>query len=139
MAANIIEIMILDFILLKGEYSIYKFKRDSPIPEWIYDSDFYSVTRTADELSIICKHVDLNMGIDIKTDSHWRILKINSVLELSLIGIIATVSKILEENKIPIFTISTFDTDYILVKDRDLNKTVSALRYAGHNLLAENL
>ena len=138
MAINIIEIMILDFILLKGEYSIYRFKRDSPIPEWIYDSDFYSVTRTTDELSIICKPVDLIMGNDIKIDNHWRILKIDGVLDLSLIGIIATVSIILKENKIPIFTISTFDTDYILVKDQDLNKTVAALRHAGHKILTEN-
>jgi len=138
LAINIIEIMILDFILLKGEYSIYRFKRDSPIPEWIYDSDFYSVTRTTDELSIICKPVDLIMGNDIKIDNHWRILKIEGVLDLSLIGIIATVSTILKDNKIPIFTISTFDTDYILVKDRDLNKTVAALRHAGHKLLTEN-
>jgi len=130
--------MILDFILLKGEYSIYRFKRDSPIPEWIYDSDFYSVTRTTDELSIICKPVDLIMGNDIKIDNHWRILKIDGVLDLSLIGIIATVSTILKDNKIPIFTISTFDTDYILLKDLDLNKTVAALRHAGHKLLTEN-
>jgi hypothetical protein len=129
--------MILDFTLLRGEYSIYRFKRDSPIPEWIDYSDFYSVTRTSDELSIICKPVDLILGIDIKIDNHWRILKINGVLDLSLIGIIATVSTILKENKIPIFTISTFDTDYILVKDRDLNKTVTALRHAGHKILTE--
>lgn len=129
--------MILDFTLLKGEYSIYRFRRDSPIPEWIFDSDFYSVTRTSDELSIISKPVDLIIGIDIKINNHWRILKINGVLELSLIGIIATVSTILKENKIPIFTVSTFDTDYILVKDRDLNKTVAALRHAGHKILTE--
>ena len=129
--------MVLDFVLLKGDYSIYRFKRDSPIPEWIYDSDFYSVTRTSDELSIICKTVDLNMGIDIETDNNWRILKINGVMELSLIGIIATVSTILKENKIPILTVSTYDTDYFLVKDRDLNKTAAALRHAGHNLLTE--
>lgn len=129
--------MILDFKLLKDEYSIYRLNRDSPIPEWIYDSDFYSVTRTSDELSIICKPVDLILGIDIKIDNHWRILKINGVLDLSLIGVIAAVSTILQENKIPIFTISTFDTDYVLVKDRYLNKTVAALRHAGHKILTD--
>jgi hypothetical protein len=129
--------MILNFTLLKGEYSIYGFSRDSPIPGWIYDSDFYSVTRTSDELSIICKPVDVKLGIDTKIDYPWKILKICGVLDLSLIGIIATVSTILKENKIPIFTISTFDTDYILVKERDLNKAIAALRAEGHKIQSE--
>lgn len=58
-------------------------------------------------------------------------------MDLSLIGIMANVSTILKENKIPIFTISTFDTDYILVKDRDLNKTVATLRHSGHIINTE--
>jgi hypothetical protein len=129
--------MTFNFILLKGEYSIYRFKRDSPIPGWVYDSDFCSVTRTSDELSIICKPPDLILENDIKMDDHWRILKIEGVMDLSLIGIMANVSTILKENKIPIFTISTFDTDYILVKDRDLNKTVATLRHSGHIINTE--
>ena len=129
--------MILDFTLLKSEYSIYRFKRDSPVPNWVYDSDLYSVTRTKDELSIICRKIDNIAGDDIKIDKHWRILKINGPLELYLVGVIASISNLLKESKIPIFSISTFDTDYILVKKQDLNKTIAVLSDAGHKILME--
>jgi uncharacterized protein len=131
---NIIVTMIIDFTLIKGDYSIYRFNIDSAIPMWVYDSDFYSVTRTQDELSIVCKNVDITMDANIKTDKHWRILKINGLLDLSLVGIIAKISHLFKENKIPIFTISTFDTDYILVKNQDLNKTMTVLNNAGHKI-----
>lgn len=130
--------MTLDFTLLKGEYSIYRLKSDSIIPGWAYDSQFYSVTRTKDELSIICKDVDIKHDDNIKVDKLWRILKINGPLNLSLVGIFANISNILKDNNIPIFTISTFDTDYFLIKDQDINKTMSVLNNAGHKTFIEN-
>jgi hypothetical protein len=129
--------MIIDFTLLKGDYSIYRLKNDSAIPIWVYDSDFYSVTRTQDELSIICKNVDIASDVNLKIDKHWRILKINGPLDLSLVGIIANISNLLKDNKIPIFTISTFDTDYILVKNQYLNNTLTLLNNAGHKIFIE--
>lgn len=129
--------MILDFTILKGDYSIYRLEKDSAIPDWIYDSEFYSVTRTKDELSIVCKHVDLITDDKIKNDKHWRILKINGPLDLSLIGIIANVSCLLKENKISIFTISTYDTDYVFVKNRHLDKALTVLKNNGHKIFIE--
>jgi len=130
--------MTLDFTLLKGDYSIYQLKNDSTIPDMVYDSQFYSVTRTKDELSIICKNVDITHDVNIKIDKHWRILKINGPLVLSLVGIIANISTLLKDNNIPIFTISTFDTDYILIKNQDLKKTLIILNNAGHKIFIEN-
>lgn len=130
--------MTIDFTLLKGDYSIYRLKKDSIVPAWVYNSPFYSVTSTQDELSIVCKTVKITWDEDIKTDKHWRILKINGPLDLSLVGIIATISSLLKENKIPIFTISTFDTDYILVKNQDLKKTMSVLAKTDHKIFIEN-
>ncbi len=126
--------MIFDFTLLEGDYSIYRLKANSSIPNWVYDSDFYSATRTQDELSIVCKNVDIPSNINIKTDKHWRILKINGPLDLSLVGIIANISNLFKENNIPIFTVSTFDTDHILVKNQDLNKTITVINNAGHKI-----
>ena len=71
---------------------------------------------------------------DIHYSKDWRILKISGPLDLSLIGIIAEISKILEEKNIPIFTISTYDTDYFLVKENDLSKAIKALREKGHQI-----
>jgi len=97
--------MILDFTILKGSYSIYRLKNDSFIPDWIFDSEFYSLTRTKEELSIVCKHVDIIMDSNTKVDKHWRILKINGQLDLSIIGVIAYFSDLLKVNKIPVFTV----------------------------------
>ena len=126
--------MILEFKILKDLYTIYRFRKDSIVPDWIYDSEFYSVTRTQDELSIICKNSDIAAGPDVKLDKLWRILKITGPLDLFLIGIIADISSRLKESKIPIFIISTFDTDYILVKDHDLDKTITVLKDSGHKI-----
>jgi len=129
--------MILDFTILKGSYSIYQLKNDSFIPDWIFDSEFFSLTRTKEELSIVCKHVDITMDSNTKVDKHWRILKINGQLDLSIIGVIAYVSNLLKENKIPIFTVSTYDTDYILVKNQHIDKTLTALENNGHKVFIE--
>lgn len=129
--------MTLDFTILKGDYSIYRLEKDSAIPAWIFDSDFFSVTRTQDELSIVCKHIDLTPDDRTKHNQHWRILKIIGPLELSLVGIIADVFNLLKENKISIFVISTFDTDYIIVKNQHLDKAVSVLKKCGHGVLIE--
>jgi uncharacterized protein len=129
--------MTIDFKLLKGDYSIYRLKNNSSIPSWVYDSSFYSVTSTQDELSIVCNTVKITLDENIKTDKHWRILKIIGPLDLSLVGIIATISTLLKENKIPIFTVSTFDTDYVLIKNQDLNMTMTALSNAGYKIFIE--
>jgi len=129
--------MNLDFTLLNGTYSIYRLKKNSVIPDWIYESEFYSMTRTQDELSIVCKHVDITADDKTKINSHWRILKINGPLDLSLIGIIANISNLLGKNKIPIFTISTYDTDYILVKNQNIDKALTALKNNGHKIFFE--
>ena len=130
--------MTLDFTVLKGDYSIYRFNIDSAIPTWVYESDYYSVTRTQMELSIVCKTHDIDDNSNIKTDKHWRILKINGLLDLSLIGIIANVSNMLKEKNIPIFVISTYNTDYILVKNQNIDKTLIVLQNNGHKVFIEN-
>ena len=99
-------------------------KRDS-IPEWAKDSEFFSITKTLDELSIVC--AESSIPNDIKCEKDWRILKIDGVLDFSLIGILASISTILAQKGISIFAISTYDTDYILVKDKDINNAIEAL------------
>lgn len=129
--------MCLDFTILKGAYSIYRLDKDSAIPNWIYDSDFYSLTRTQDELSIVCKEVDIKIDDKIMIDKHWRILKINGPLDLSQIGIIANISSLFKENKISIFPISTYDTDYILVKNQQIDKATTVLKNNGYKIYIE--
>lgn len=131
------KIMNLDFTILKDTYAIYRFGKDSSVPDWIDNSDFYSLTRTQDELSIVCKQVDITLEDKIMIDKHWRILKINGPLDLSLIGIIANISDLFKRNKISIFPISTYDTDYILIKNPNLDKAITVLKNKGHKILFE--
>jgi hypothetical protein len=124
--------MNLNLQILNDKYAICKFNTDSDIPDSIKDSDFYSVTRTKDELSVVCKQSGSLNNCEI--NENWRILKVAGSLDLSLIGIIAEISGILRDNKIPIFTISTFETDYILVKSKNLNRAVDSLKAKGHEI-----
>lgn len=128
--------MKLNFIVLKDVFAIYRLSNNSPIPGWIDDSGFYSVTRTSDELSVVCKQV--SPGIDIvEANKDWKAFKIVGLLDFSMVGVIAEVSRILKENNISIFTISTFDTDYILVKNHNLTKAIGALINGGHTVTSE--
>jgi hypothetical protein len=123
----------MNLIVLAKKYSIYRFDTDNPLPDWIYQSDFYSITRTNEELSVIAVQNDL-ISEKIICNKDWRILKIVGPLDFSLIGIIADISHILKEQKISIFTISTYDTDYFLVKQKDLNTGIEALGKNGYTL-----
>jgi uncharacterized protein len=123
--------MILNISVLPGDYSIYRFETETEIPGWIYSSDFYSITKTKDEISIVSSQVDISGLISSKS---WRILKIAGPLDFSLIGIISEISGILKNKNIPIFIISTYDTDYILIKQIDLSAGIIALEEKGHKV-----
>ena len=129
--------MILTFIVLSKTYSIYRFKKDSILPDWIYSSDFYSITQTKDELSVIAVQTNLILD-DTLISKDWRIFQIVGPLDFSLIGIIADISKIFKDKQISIFTISTYETDYILIKQKDLNLGADALRKKEHKITIEN-
>ena len=129
--------MKLNLIILKDTYAICRFNNDNDIPEWIKDSEFYSVTRTQDELSVVCKQSgSITKESAINTD--WRIIKIQGPMDFSLVGIIAEVSGLLRKGKISVFTISTYDTDYIMVKNQDLVKAVDSLKSNEHVVTFEN-
>lgn len=128
--------MKLNLIILNETYAICRFKADSDFPDWISDSEFYSLTKTKDELSLVCQQNDsLSQAIEINKD--WRIIKVSGPLDFSLTGIIAEISGILAENKIPVFTISTYQTDYFLVKGQDINKAIDSLKYSGYDIISE--
>lgn len=111
--------------LLKEKYGVCRLHKDEAIPEWAKNSEFFSITRTSDELSIVCNQDSI--PDDIKCEKDWRALKIEGTLDFSLIGILASISTILAQNKISIFAISTYDTDYILIKNEDVDNAIKSL------------
>ncbi len=125
--------MSLTMKLLDEKYGVCRMDSLEKIPERAFKSDLYSITKTIDKFSIVCWQE--NIPGHIKCEKDWRILKVEGPLDFSLIGILSSISTMLAKQKISIFVISTFDTDYILVKERDLKGSIDSLQAQGHNIL----
>src|SRR5690606_32365297 len=98
---------------------------------------FVSVTRTATELSIVCDQKYIPASVPC--EGNWRYLFIEGSLDFSLVGILASLSGALARKGISIFVISTYDTDYILVKAQALDKAVETLREEGHQVIMDEV
>jgi uncharacterized protein len=113
---------------------ICRLAADTEIPGWATAGRFFSATRTADELSIVCPQECLPDGVQhsIQLNSGWRCLKVEGPLDFALTGILASLAVPLAQAGISIFAISTYDTDYLLVKD--LDGAAAALTAQGHRI-----
>jgi hypothetical protein len=120
--------MKLTLRLLGGELAILRLPPDAPTPSWLSFSPgpLLSITRTAHELSIVCP-AD-SVPSDIKCEAGWRAFRVEGKLEFSAVGILASILNPLAEAEINILSISTFDTDYVLVPATLLEKARAVLR-----------
>jgi uncharacterized protein len=125
-----------DLEILKDLFGIYHYENMSEVPERIESPDFYSFTKTIDEISIVCKQSAIKVSDKSIADIDWKIIKIKGPLSLSLTGIIAEITGVLWEIKVPVFTISTYKTDYILVKNENIDKAITALENNGYKILS---
>lgn len=116
--------------ILPETLAICRLEKESPIPEWALGASFYSVTRTGQELSIVCTQLNIPEGI--KHEDGWRCLKVEDTLDFSLTGVIASLTMPLAFEGISVFVISTHDTDYLLIRERSLSKAASILSQNGH-------
>jgi len=124
----------LNLILLKDRLAICRLMAGETVPEWASTGGgFYSVTRTADELSIVCDENAVPPGV--KCERAWRIFKIEGPFDFAATGILVSAAAPLAEAGVPIFAISTFDTDYVLVKQEHAGNAVRALESAGHRVM----
>jgi hypothetical protein len=103
-------------------------------PAWLPVHGLVSLTRTSDELSIVCAKGAIPAGV--RCEPGWRALAVAGPLDFGLTGVLASIATPLAEAGISIFAISTFDTDYVLVKHERLEDAVEALRRAGHDFLS---
>ncbi len=99
----------------------------------ITGKDFYFIGKTDEEISLVCITDDTPANT-VERDDGWKAFRIQGVLDFSLIGILSKISSILAENKIGIFAVSTFNTDYILVKEANYEKALDALAKAGYEV-----
>ena len=120
----------LTLAIFDGEYAIHRFSPEQDIPSSILKGDFFAIARTDEELSIVC---DAHLPVSSeKSEAGWACIKVLGPLDFSLTDILAKISSALAEAEISIFAISTYNTDYILIKTNTLPSAKKALEKAGY-------
>jgi len=115
----------LTLSILPEKLGICHLDKKSSIPEWAKEISFSSISRTPDELSIVCPQEKIPGGVLSEKD--WRAFKVKGPLGFVLTGIVASLTKPLAEAEISIFYISTYETDYLMVKEENLERTKKIL------------
>jgi hypothetical protein len=126
---------LLKLIILAQRLAVCRLDVNAPIPGWAGGESFLSISRTRDELSVICEEHLVPPGA--QASRGWRGFKIVGPLDLDLVGILVSVAVPLAQSNVGILPVGTYETDYILVRDRQLNDAIKALRFAGFDLVEE--
>jgi hypothetical protein len=121
--------------VVEGEFGVARLHADDPAPGWAREGSITSVTRTADELSIVCAAETI--PADVRAERGWRCIRVVGPLDFSLTGILASIVGPLAAAKVSVFTLSTYETDYVLVRGPRLGAAIECLRAAGHEVLDE--
>jgi hypothetical protein len=121
--------------VLDETFAIHSLSEEHPIPSSVLSSDFYFIGRTKDELSLVVKQT---IPIEaIESDYDWRVLEVLGPLNLSMVGIMAQIGAVLAKAKVSIFVVSTFETDYFLVKHAMLENAIAALKKSGYDVITQ--
>jgi len=116
--------------LLPERFAVCRLASDAPIPAWATTGPFWSITRTRDELSVVC--LDEAAPPDVRAERVWRAFAVAGPIDFALTGVLSSIAEPLAAGGISVFAIATFDTDYVLVKEGSLEAATNALRAAGH-------
>ena len=122
----------MDLKRIEGQLTVCKLKSTAAID---MNKDFYFIGKTDEEISLVCRTEDTPEET-LERDDGWRAFRIQGTLDFSLIGILSKISSILAENKIGIFAVSTYNTDYILTKEENFDNAIKVLSDAGYMMLA---
>lgn len=122
----------LELSVLPEQFVIVRLPREAALPTWATQGELFSVTRTADELSLVCaaRYVPENL----RGQGRWRALKVHGPFALTEVGVLASLAAPLADARISMFAVSTFDTDYLLVNEMQLGEAMQTLRRAGHRI-----
>lgn len=115
----------MELKVLDNKFKVIKLKPNETVPEIVYKQEFYSITKTDEELSIVVDE-DVNILRNI-IEYNWKAIKIVGTLDFALIGILSKISTILAQAEISIYALSTYNTDYILIKADKLEKAIKVL------------
>lgn len=119
--------------MLDDRFTVCQLEPDREVPGWATETGFFSVTRTPDELSIVCPEQNVPEGL--LCERGWRALKLEDPLEFSMTGVLVSVAEPLAAAGVSIFALSTYDTDYVMVLEDVLGTAIAVLRESGHEVL----
>jgi hypothetical protein len=124
----------LKFHRMAGRFAVCRLPADSAVPEWASRGPFTSITRSSDELSIVCPQDDL--PLNQPAGPRWIGFRLEGPFAFSEVGVLASFIAPLAAKGVPIFAISTFNTDYVLVSEEFAGAALTALQAAGHELVS---
>ena len=122
----------MNFTLLPNTFAIVRMAPSDKTPRWATGGPLLSVTRTESELSIVCREALVPAGKH--ADRGWQCLRVEGAMPLTMVGVAAEFTSILAKAGISVFVLSTFDTDYVLVKGDRIDSATKALQAAGHTV-----
>lgn len=122
--------------LLSGRYAICELPPTAPIPAWADRGGFCSITRTPDELSIICAQESLPLTLPqaLPVARNWVLLRVDGPFDFDVTGVLATLSAPLAQAGVVVLGVASYQTDYLLVKSEQLERAIQALAEAGHSV-----
>jgi len=120
----------LELDLAPGAYAICRWPPGTSLPAWVYEGAFVSVTRTPTEVSSVCAADAVPAGT--VCEGPWRLFAVRGPLDFALTGVLASLAVPLTAAAVSMFAVSTYDTDYLLVRAGDVERAVDALKKAGH-------
>jgi hypothetical protein len=123
----------MKMLVLEGELAVARLGPTDAIAAWAQQGPISSITRTTEELSIVCAAAAV--PADVQAERGWRCLRVAGSLDFSLTGVLASIAGPLAEAGISIFAIATYDTDYILVREQRLQAAIECLTVAGHDVI----
>ncbi len=127
--------MQLTLTILNERYGICRMDIDATIPAWLLAAPFFSITRTPDEMSVVC--IESAIPDEVDCNRGWRCFKVKGPLDFSLTGVLASITRPLSSANIPVFSLSTYDTDYLLVPEEQLAPATTALSAEGFDVRRE--
>jgi hypothetical protein len=122
----------MKLVVLEDEIAVARLDPHAPTPAWAAEGSVSSVTRTAEELSVVCAAA--GVPTEVQAERGWRCLRVAGRLDFSLTGVLASIAGPLAVGKVSLFALSTYDTDYVLVREQDLTVAIECLRAAGHEV-----
>jgi hypothetical protein len=127
----------LTLTLFRDLLAVCRLDPDVAVPPWAFAGPFTSLTRTPAELSLVCLQQGVPEGVPCERG--WRYLAVEGPLAFDVSGILASLTGALALNNISVFAISTFDTDYLLVRETDAERAVELLSREGHRVLKQGV